>query len=331
MIYGLPEMNQVIWEKKLLPVLDKNGKEMLNYNGKPKRKMQFLVDFIDNCDQDWMPIFPERYTIKDLVLKRLLMREVDNESDDTFWSEFYLRPMKPGGNFFKKNRVGPWPPAGFANTEAFLAYIRQFKDDWKPVCWIDPGGKKSHGISMAIMIFNYGKRYVIDLKVVRTGIPGAAEQIYKWIQRYGVKIIACESNFAQKETFVDAINRELWHYMTMKDLNGNPRKVYNIIVQGVPNREDKILRIQSNMTEMLGLENTDQTFFVNPGADDYEQWSQEFGMFPKLLPGVNFEWDLLDCVSSCYIHLSEIGAYGSECDAVLSYSWFIRIIKKGAN
>lgn len=309
-IYGLPDMKYVKWKKIWVPVLDENGVPEVRSDGKPKMIKDFQVEVLEDKDQEWMPIYPERYTIKDLIKKRIATREVDKKTDDTFWSEFYLIPRKPGGNFFKLEKIGHFPPPPHANFQAFLEWMHEFHDVLKPVVWIDPGGKKGHGIAMCLLLFYTKYCFVIDLAVIRNGVFGAAKQLYEWVLTYGVKQIGCEANFEQEETFAEPIDREL-HLLAEKK-----GKTINVHVKPIKNKSEKIFRIQTNIDIVVGPEEAAITLYVNQEALDFQQFMLEMSMFPKLEPGTEFEWDLMDCVSSCQIHFH---SQYMKCEGIESY------------
>lgn len=309
-IWGMPDMKYVKWWKERVPVIDKDGKPVLTWKGNPKMQNVIRIDVLEGKDAEWMSIYPERYSVKDIIRKRIETREVDKENDDTFWSEFFLKPCKPGGNFFSTERVKMFPPRGHASSQAYFKWLDEY--DIPTVIWIDPGGKKSHGISLACMCFWKGEFHVIDLSVIKKGMPEAAKKIALWRDKYNVQYVGCEGNFDQKETFGDAIEGELERYCIKNHLENLFIKIHSI-----PNKGDKILRIQTHMASMLGSENTstESDFFVNPDAEDIEQFMSEMSSFPNLIPGAEHEWDLMDSVTSAKIHLAEMTAMLAEVDA----------------
>lgn len=297
-IWGIVDMQFVKWEKVLIPVLDANNKPELRPDGTMKMIRDFQVTILEDKDQEWMPIYPERYSIKDLVKKRIALKEVDRQSDDTFWSEFFLLPRKPTGNFFQVERLGQFPPPGHSNFHAFVEWIHKFHnaDTLNPVIWFDPGGRKGHGIAMCVILFYMQYCYIIDMCVVRNGVHGAARKAWEWIKRYDVKELGCEANFEQEETFSEPIDHEI-HVLAEQE------KKYRVPhVQPIKNKSDKILRIQMNVGIVIGAEGSPVKCYVNQDAEGYQQFMNEFGMFPTLAPGMEYEWDILDCISSAQIH-----------------------------
>lgn len=305
-VWGMPDMKYVDWWKERVPDLDEDGNQKTLRNGRLKWKNEIRIVVKEGKEKEWKSIYPERYTVIDIIRKRIETREVDRESDDTFWAEFFLIPRKPGGNFFKSERIKNFPPRGHVSMHSYLEWIREYHIPI--VIWVDPGGKKSHGISMACLCFYQHEVHVLDLAVIRTGIPKAAEKIVDWWDKYHVVVAGCEANFDQKETFAETLQRECDYYC---DRNGwNEIKVY---VQGIMNKGDKILRIQTHMKVITGFDVDESNFYVNQDAEDYEQFLNEYESFPIILPGAEHEWDLMDCVTSGRIHLELTVATCDDC------------------
>jgi hypothetical protein len=309
-IYGMPDMKNVFWKKKKIPVFNDDGTPKLGWQGKPKFKFDIYIEILNDADKEWMSIYPERYTVVDIIRKRIEMRNTDEENDDAFWAEFFLIPVKPGGNFFLVDRIMKFPPTNFSSTNALFQYLIEYHIP--SVVWIDPGGKKGHGIAMACVCFMNGNKYVLDLAVIKKGVIAAAELLARWVPMYNIDIIGCEGNFEQKETFAESIERELERYCVANECPACFRKVL-----AIHNTGDKILRIQTHMNIMLGKEGTPSDFFVNQDASAYSQFISETSMFPLTLPGMDFEWDLLDCITSAKIHLFNITSTVKE---VFSYN-----------
>lgn len=309
-IYGIVDMKYVKWYKEKRPQYDDQGKVVTTWKGNIKYKWEIIVEVEDDQDKNWRSIYPERYTVIDIIKKRIEVREVDKQNDDTFWSEYFLRPCKPGGNFFNSERMKLFPPKGHATTMSYLEWISAMQIP--TVAWIDPGGKKSHGIAIACMCFWKNEKHLINLKVVRNGILGAAKLIAEWKDKYCLQLVGCESNFDQKETFAETIERELEAYCNKSHLEN-----CFIHITPIPNKGDKILRIETQMKVIMGFEGEESEFYVNQDADDYEQFCNEVINFPNITPGAEHEWDLMDSTASCKIHLSELA---TMCDEIFAYS-----------
>lgn len=312
-IYGLPDMKYVHWEKKAVPVLTELGTPMLTPTGRVKIKNEIVVTIDENKDAEWQSIYPERYTVKDIILKRIYMREVDRESDDSFWSEFFLQPRKPGGNHFNvAERVQYFPPKNFLTTQEFLQWMKDFNH--YAIVWIDPGGKGSHGIAMSCTTFDKDKTYVLDLAVIKKGVLEAAKVLLNWIQTYNIRCIACEGNFEQAETFATPIQAEIERLAALESVSLN-----HVLFKAINNKGDKVGRIKTGFEFMLGWNTDEIRFFVNQQATDYNQLIEEMEQFPKLMPGMDFEWDLMDCINSAKYHLSTFADYDESETMVFAY------------
>lgn len=291
----MPPMEDVVYELKYHPVLDAAGLPKFDGKGKPIFIEQFVVTVKDRAK--YTTLYPERYSIEDFVAKRLEMADKGDESDDVFWSEYFLRATNPEGRFFLKKRIGSFPPPNHANTQAFISWLKTFH---QPVTlWVDPGGKGSHGCAIAVVAFVAGYYYVLDLVVVRAGLPKVAEVIGDLFLMYGVKVWGCEGNFDQAETYAATLDRELRAYLIKKGL----QHLY-VRCNALNNKGDKILRIQGTVTTMIGIDGTPIQFFVNPQARSIEQFRSEVAQFPDIKGDVKHEFDLLDAVASCRIHLA---------------------------
>lgn len=309
-IYGMPDMKLVSWKHVKVQQFHEDGTPILSWKGKPKFKKDIVVTIKNNADKEWKSIYSERYTVIDIIKKRILLREVDKKNDDTFWSEFFLRPCNPSGNFFDAKRVNNFPPRNHATTMAYFNWIKEMKIP--TVIWIDPGGKGGHGIAMVCMLFWKGETHIIDMIVIKQGTLAAAIKIAEWRELYGVQIVGCEGNFSQKETYAEVIDRELYRHCM-------EQKIMDCYVRISPffNKGNKILRIQTNIKIISGFHYEESLFYVNQDSKDIEQFRNEFKFFPNLLPGSDHEWDLIDGISSAQIHLYDLSCL---CDEIFSYS-----------
>jgi len=291
----MPPMTDVKYELKFDPVLDATGKQRFDSRNRPIFMERFEVTVQHR--ERYTTLYPERYTIEDLVVKRLEMNIKEEESDDIFWSEYFLRATNPEGRFFLKKRIGPFPPPNHATTSAFIAWLKMFH---QPVTlWVDPGGKGGHGCAIAVVAFVQGVITVLDLVVVRAGLPDVAKAIGDLFVLYNISVWGCEGNFDQAETYAATLDRELKRYLDkIGQLNLYTR------CNALPNKGDKILRIQGSVTTMIGLEGTPLQFFVNEQARNIEQFRTEVAQFPDTKGDLKNEFDLLDCIASCRIHLA---------------------------
>lgn len=290
----MPPMTDVKYELKYDPVLDALGKQRFDSKGHPIFMERFEVT-VQHAER-YTTLYPERYKIEDFVVKRLEMAIKEEESDDIFWSEYFLRATNPEGRFFMKKRIGTLPPQNHATITAFLQWLKTFH---QPVyLWVDPGGKGSHGCAIAVVAIVNGQFFVLDLSVARAGLPDVAKVIGDLFVEYGVQVWGCEGNFDQAETYAATLDRELKAYLTKIGKIG----LY-VRCNALNNKGDKILRIQGQITTMIGIDGTPIQFFVNPGCKSIDQFRTEIAQFPDTKGDAKHEFDLLDCIASTKIHL----------------------------
>lgn len=202
----------------------------------PRQEPYFYVEVEHR--EEYILLYPERYTIEDLVAKRLEIVKIKEKTDDVFWSEYFLRAVNPEGKFFNTNRLGMLPPPGYGSFKNFITWLNE--NHIKPSIWIDPGGKgkKSHGIAMAIVAIYNQFTYILDLKVIHAGLPTVARELYTWIMDYGVEEWGVEGNYNQAMTFGETL--DVYLKTLMKEHN---MLDYYTMNKGANNTGDKILRI----------------------------------------------------------------------------------------
>lgn len=304
----MPPMADVEYNLVLKEVVDASGKRLLDSKGHPIFTKQFEVKVKDR--DKYITLYPERYSIEDLVTKRLELWDKQEQSDDVFWSEYFLRACNPEGKFFNKKRIGTLPPPNHATTPAFIAWLKTFHQS--VTLWVDPGGKGKHGLAIAVVAFSHGQYYILDLVVVRSGLPEVAKQIAILFQEYPIQVWGCEGNFDQAEVYGETLDRELKAYLYKIGRSDLYHRCNTL-----KNTGDKILRIQGHVTTMIGLDGTPLQLYVNPQSRAIEQWRTEVEQFPDAKGDVKHEFDLLDAVASCKIHL-----FGrSKKPAMVAGSW----------
>lgn len=304
-IHGkMPHMKrEVTWEWRTRPIYIPGTKTILisKRTKKPVIEKYIYVKIKDRTL--YTTIFPERYIIEDLVAKRIEFMYFDEkQNDDDFWSEYFLKAMNPRGKQFDINRIGTLPPPQFMTPGAFRMHINGL-----PKCvWIDPGGSKRHGLAMALLTpdFKNMQYYILDLKVCRTGIVGAARVLVNWMIKWGVTTWGTEGNFNQKETFGQAIQRELYRV-----LKGMAREGIMLSDSGSNNIGNKLVRIETYFSMMLGAKDVPVQLYINKNSEDYEQFIEEVKSFPDKPKNSSHEFDLMDAVTSVKIHLFTTGNF----------------------
>jgi hypothetical protein len=302
--YGLPPMKDVKFSKKRAPRIDPNtGKQLINKRTNRKRwKMVLEVQVLRDLEK-YRSIYPEVYTIEEIIKKRIELRDPRKGGEEKFWSEYFLQPANPQGKYFKKDRVNFFPTASFPTVGTLVQHLKDMK--MGSVLWVDPGGKGKHGIAIAVCAFVNGYFYVLELVVERGGIPAAAETIADLIVRYNVKVWGVESNFLQKETYADSLDEFVLDALVKR----NKVSLYSAC-DPHPNRGDKIRRIQAALSVRLGRDGTPPIFFVNQYCTAYDQFINELTQFPDLHGrNVKHEFDLLDAIASCNDHLLDIACF----------------------
>jgi hypothetical protein len=236
-------------------------------------------------------LYPERYTIEDLVIKQRLLSE-DKGGDRVFWAEYFLRPLDPESMFFKLERIGFFPIDGLRARE--FSYIKKEKIIG-PYLWIDPGGKgkASHGNTIVIVAKDqpmYGNRYyLLYIKRARLGVKECAELVQHLYYMYQCEGWGVEGNFNQADTHGNSM------YEFFKAVNGSTYTPYPIIKN---NELPKLMRIRDNFSLMIGKEGQPLSFFVDETTEDYQDFIDELQTFPVAVEKKG-EFDIIDAVCSC--------------------------------
>lgn len=300
----MPRMKDVFYEKRTRPILNPLTNKPLIINGNPIEEPYFYVKILVDRTQ-FVTLYPERYSIEDLVVKRLELQD-KGKSDDTFWSEYFLRASNPLGKFFKILRIRKEVPPGFVSWRVFKEYC---KDKNHNIClWIDPGGggKGGHGLAIVVGAQVLGKFYLFDCTVVRAGLPVVSKVIGDLMIEWEVDVWGCEGNFDQEEVYGHTLDRELIRYLQSidrMDVYSGP--------EILPSRGDKYLRIQQHISNMIGLEGTPFQLWVNIDAKDIERFNMEAESFGLDMKGDDHQFDLLDGFGAMKTHLFPItGAVG---------------------
>lgn len=301
---AMPPMKDIIAEKRAKPKVDKDtGIPLIGSDGEPIVEVYYHVE-VKNREK-YKLLYPERYTIEDLVRKLLEMQDEGKSSDD-FYAEYFLQPQNPRGKFFLKDRIRSMPPPGFVSISAFVEWCHTCH--YKICLWIDPGGAKGHGITVVVGAKVLGKFYFLEIQVLRAGLPEVAKAVARLIVQYKIRTAACEGNFSQKQTYAEVITEFLRQYM---DSCGWMDDYTPIVAKN--NTGDKIQRIQTHISNMIGLDGTDFQLFINQDAQDFDFFdvqAKDFG--PNVPVSRAHDFDILDGMASMAIHLFS-GAQRAIC------------------
>ena len=115
-LYDMPPMADVRWSKVRIPRTDAFGNVLYFKAGKKKgqpRMKSFIDVKIMKDSWRYRTIFPEVYSIEDIIRKRIMLRRKNRNTDDVFWSEYFLKPCAPTGNFLNTDRIGAILPPTF--------------------------------------------------------------------------------------------------------------------------------------------------------------------------------------------------------------------------
>lgn len=292
----MPPMSDVKYVERIVPLLNEKGKPMLNINGETLMRKEFEVVSIVN-DHEYTPIYDERYNIFDLVEKKLELRDEEG-SDDTFNSEYLLKPSDPSGRYFKYKRLADFKQSGYTPM-GFVEHTN--KHHKHRYLWIDPGGEgdQAHGIAVAVMGYLDQKYYLLDVRVIKKPIPEAARIIGDMIIQWKVNKWGCEGNFSQKATYGREIKEKVRLHLESKNMGHLYTTPY--IRQ---NTGEKLKRISTHMSTMLGAEDMPVQMYVNKDSPGYNDFLDQYGYFGKKITSANkHDFDVLDCKASIKIHL----------------------------
>jgi len=291
----IPPISDCEWivrEKKLVI----NGKVARDVNGEPITQKTYEIRVKDR--EKYKTLFPERYTIEDIMAKYFELR--DDGDDAVFYSEYLLIPSSPTGKYFPKKRIRPMremPFTKYHDYNSFMDYVQQHRVN--TYLWVDPGGQTRHGISMAVIARHNGVYFVLEIVSARKGILNAATVIAELLIAYNVRIWGVEGNWLQKEAFGYTLDREVRRILQHK---GEMRYYHPPLIKS--NKGDKIQRIREGMNAIIGLEGMPYTFFVNENAQGYSRFlkeSSEFGI--DIRPSQHHDFDVLDCIVSADHHI----------------------------
>jgi hypothetical protein len=291
---AMPPMSDVVIDIVERIVFDEAGEPVLGDSGDPIYEDFYEVTIKDK--RKYKPLYPERFTIEDLVIKRLEMAD-EGKSDDDFWSEYFLQAVNPSGKYFLKDRVRAMPPPGYIDVQSFSDHC--FENHEPIYMWIDPGGASSHGIAVSVGTKMNGRYYLLDFLVLRTGLPEVAKTIGRLIKDWRVTHWGCEGNFSQAETYGRTLDREVYNYMHSNgwDVWYSPCVIKN-------NTGKKFQRIATHLSNMIGLASTDYTFYVNTESKDFDLFNRQLTTFgPGAKKTQEHDFDLLDCIASLNIHM----------------------------
>lgn len=304
-IPAMPPLEDVKIIKHRVPKVDANGNFIRFKSGSKKGQIRYekVMEVKIRRPERYRPLYPEGYSLEDLCVKRQELTNLKTGDDSKYWSEFFQEAVNPSGKFFPLERILYTPPPPFANWAGFFqAYEEEHHSAYM---WMDPGGKDAHGSTVAVLAKWKGAVVLLDVIVFRTGIREMAAALVPIMRRWNVRTWGVEGNYAQKQTYGDVLQDYLY-----EEFQRVGRPDLFTPNQGTNNKGDKILRIQQNITPVLGRPGTPPQFFINPHPSDLEALAQlrnEFRSFPNLISRRKHEYDLLDAIASILEHLIPLG------------------------
>jgi hypothetical protein len=293
---AFPDLEDVVRKKMVLPVYDDEGNAIILKGGVPYTEERDVIVEIKNRKR-YKVNFPSVYTLEDLIYIRMEMK-----NDDKFFSEYQLQSSNPAGKFFAKDRIRPMREMTefehFHDVGSFKTYARKFGK--KIALWVDPGGESAHGMSIVVMCRDFGIWFLLDCVVVKAGVPKTAEAIAKLLEKWNISFWGVEGNFTQKEFVGKQLRFFLRRYLEDNGKKGlyKPPVFRN-------NSANKIQRIRTGFSTMLGLEGMSYTFYYNPAMTAKERFFtevREFGLDVQSAKRAH-EFDLLDAIVSAETHI----------------------------
>lgn len=302
---AMPPMEDVEFEVKQVPVLDRRTKlPRLDAAGRPRFRKHFKIIAIKNAHL-YRVTYPERFTLINIVHKRLEMRYGD-DGDSKFFSEYQLEATNPAGHALKKERLSFKPPElpheapAFVSFKHFANWVHEFGHPM--YAWLDPGGKgeTGHGIAAVVATEVFGRHVILNCKRIKTGTVGAARWILEMHELWGVTMWGCEANWNQKENFGDVIEG---HFFDLCNDPEHPerRKYRSSACTKANNTGEKLQRISTNATSMTGVVEDPVRTFINPDCESFDDFMNEYLSFPQNAGVLGY--DLLDAWTSIKIHL----------------------------
>jgi len=289
----MPEPDTYTLEKKEVPVRDEEtGEYLYDSQGRLKTEIQYMATVQNR--EEYVTLYPERYTIEDLVCKRHEMLD-EGEADTDFWSEYFLRPSNPSGNFFLKKRVFAAPPPGFNTVREFIDAVH--KKHKNITMFIDPGGAASHGIAVIVGTRFKGNYVFLDFRIFRVGLKQVAKKLIEMVELWDIDTILCEGNFSQKQTYAQVLTDFMKDQCEADGTEHLFRRV-----QAVFNTGEKYQRIHTHWSNMIGLKDTEIQCYVNRKSKGYLDFNLQLGAFGVGAAGVkSHDYDLLDAGASLNI------------------------------
>jgi hypothetical protein len=305
-------MDDVKYHLEPVPVLNKRThKPLFDRFKRPVFKHVPVVDSIKDRHKYRVTYF-EKFTLEMLVGIRIKFRlgEEKDKNDDDFFSEYQLQAMNPAGKVFKMHRIFTAPPV-LDNERLFESY-EDFRNFYEPTgsipvyMFLDPGGKTSHGIAVVVAAVVQGERWgalkwvVLDAVVLRVGLVDVAVKCVELVKKWRVDQFGVEGGFDQPEAYASTIDREMRRYCE----RNNMLQYYRTPCSPA-NDKNKLQRINTQISSILGHEEQPPSFYLNPKSEAFERmYNQEFRGFGfDIKAAEEHEFDLLDCLASIRIHM----------------------------
>jgi hypothetical protein len=297
---GVPPMADLTWEIKQVPQ-ELNGQLIRDWQGKVQYKKEFIVHVKNR--HEYKCLYKERYAIEDLMSKMFDLLD-EGKNIDAFYSEYQLEATDPAGKIFQAKRIRPMegmPFPEFHNIASFYEYRKRREKHLPVVLWVDPGGEgeKSHGMSIVVMSKYQGCWFLLDCVTIKKGIPETAKVIGKLMERWHIDFWGVEGNWTQKSFVGKTLREFLKTYLKSIDkmwLYKPPTFKNNV--------GEKLQRIKTGFSTMLGLEGMDYTFFANENAQHYDIFKKQVKDFGVIrVSGNTHEFDAIDSIVSADLHL----------------------------
>lgn len=301
---AMPPAKDIIYERYAEPIINPlTGRPRVKHDGTPLTRNRFRVTEILHREK-YRTLYPERYSIEKLAEKFLEYQQSLN-GVDKFFSEYFLIASNPTGRFFDTGRMLKISKSRFFTAQDVVSCCR---DSHYPIyLWIDPGGQGGHGIAVVVMTRIGDESFLLDAMTIRKPVIEAALDIVNLIVKYNVSVWGCEGNFAQKDTHGYTIEKVVHQRLISMGRRSlvTPCRIRN-------NTGEKLNRIATHFSALLGANDQQTQFFYNPEADDVGNFKMQARRFGSENDGSQkHDYDLLDCCASIRIHLLDISVSAS--------------------
>jgi hypothetical protein len=332
---SFPPMDDVDYEIIEVPLLTKTGKLRKRRDGKLKTRRRTIIKGIKNREK-YRVTFPEKFTLEGLVLTRMKYRfgAVKGMTDDDFFSEYQLRSANPHGKIFNMDRVYEYPPTlhGIQTFFDFRDLALWCREHNHPIyLFIDPGGKKSHGVAVVIAAYITGQNWtptysILDCAVIKDSLVNVGNEIAKMLKEWYVIAWGVEGNFDQAETYGETLSNYVYDWFDSRGMG-----MYAMRATPYDSKGDKMRRINTHISTMIGPKEAEPSFFLNPHGKDYDTFKTMLASFGgyDMESSDEHAFDLLDALALLRINIIGgagtfwMDAFGSQddLDGECEYDW----------